>query len=180
MYWIVVISIFIPLVVLSLNNDVKKVNFIGIMILVLLFLLFGFNNGNQDYQPYLDIFDAPEEYAEIGYVYLVGFVKLIGGSHSTLVFIIRLCYVATLLRALVVFNGNVAVFFLIYFIYPFIFDITQIRNTIMFGFVLNALIFIYEGKWKSGWFFLVLGALFHNFGVIYFLVFLIYKFYLLK
>lgn len=177
MYWIVVISIFIPLVVLSLNSDLKKVNFIGIMILILLLVLFGFNNGNQDYQPYLELFNAPDEYAEIGYVYLVNFIKLIGGQHATLVLVVGVFYFITLLRALLVFKGNVSVFFLIYFIYPFIFDITQIRNTIMFGFVLNALIFIYESKWKLGWFCLLLGVLFHNFGVVYFLVFLIYRVY---
>lgn len=177
MFWLLTIFLFFPLIALAVNRDVKISNQIGLLALFLLLLIFGFNNGNHDYKPYVEIFNDPEGYAEFGYVLLVEFVKFIGGGHSTLVLIVGGFLTLSLLRAAISFKVNISILCILYFIYPFIFDITQIRNTIMFCFALNGMVYAYEERWIRSFLFILLGACFHNFGLIYILVIFIYKFY---
>lgn len=177
MFWIVVIFLFLPFIFFAINKDIKQSNAIGLLFLILLAIIFSFNNGNQDYQPYLDIFKNPETYGEVGYLLLVNLVKYIGGGHSVIVFLVGVFLTVTLFRLFSVFKANFLIICILYFIYPFIFDITQIRNTIMLCFVLNGLIEIYNNKLSKGLIFILLGSFFHNFGIVYFLIVFVYKFY---
>jgi hypothetical protein len=177
MFWVVVIFLFLPFIFLSINKDIKQSNFIGLLLLILLLLIFSFNNGNQDYKPYLDIFYNPETYSELGYLLLVNFVKFMGGSHSTIVFLTGVFLTITLFRVFKVFKVNFSIICILYFIYPFIFDITQIRNTIMLFFVLNGLIEVYNNKMGRALVLILIGSFFHNFVIVYFLIISIYRFY---
>lgn len=174
MYWILLLFLFLPMHILSLNHRMAR-NF-GVLLLLLLFLFLSLNNGNNDYTAYLGIFEYPRAYAEIGYVYLVEAIKLINGSHSTLVFIVGLLWFVTYLRIIFVWKSNVTVFIIGYFIYPFLFDITQIRNTIMFLFILNACIALAQEKKKLAILLGLMSSLFHNFGLFYLIMLMFYIF----
>lgn len=177
MFWAVVIFLFLPFIFFSINKDIKQSNNFGFLLLFVLFSIFSFNNGNQDYQAYLNIFDEPESYGEIGYLFLVNLVKIFEGSHSAIVFIVGLLLLFTFYRLIKNFKANLSIICILYFIYPFIFDITQIRNTIMLCLVMNGLIEIYNNKLTKGLFIILIGCFFHNFGIIYFLIIFIYKSY---
>ena len=177
MFWIVVIFLFIPFILFSINRDIKQSNSIGLLSLLLLLLIFSFNNGNQDYKPYLEIFNNPETYGELGYLLLVNSVKFLGGGHHTIVFLVGVFLTVTFFRLFTFFKINILIVCILYFIYPFIFDITQIRNTIMFCFVLNGLIEIHKNNFGKSLLFILIGSFFHNFGIIYFLIAAIYKIY---
>ena len=122
MFWIVVIFLFLPFIFFAINKDIKQSNAIGLLFLILLAIIFSFNNGNQDYQPYLDIFKNPESYGEVGYLLLVNLVKYIGGGHSVIVFLVGVFLTVTLFRLFSVFKANFLIICILYFIYPFIFD----------------------------------------------------------
>lgn len=59
-YWIVVLSLFIQMLILGFDKKSSKA--FGILFLSILFILFGFNHGNNDYSAYLAIFYNPETY----------------------------------------------------------------------------------------------------------------------
>ncbi len=172
-YWIVVLSLFIPMLILGFDKKSSKA--FGILFLSILFILFGFNHGNNDYSAYLAIFYNPETYAEVGYVLLTQAVKYIGGNHNYIVLILGFIWTLTILRLGLYWKVNLSVFLLSYFIYPFLFDITQIRNTMMMVFVLNGMIAVAKNNYKTGLILAVAGAFFHNFGLFYIIIFLLYK-----
>ncbi|NHM30010.1 EpsG family protein [Neobacillus terrae] len=141
------------------------------IILVSLFLMF--NRGNNDYLGYLSIFFYPEGYAEPGYVFLVNMIKFFGGtSHNQVLWVLGILFIITLYR-FAKHSKTINFVLLLYVIFPFVLDITQIRNTFMMLFVLNAFIEYFRGKKIRTLIWLLISSTFHFFGIFYIISFLL-------
>lgn len=146
----------------------RRVNLISILIIAP-FLIF--NRGNPDYYSYVEIFMSPETYAEGGYSFLIRVIKLFGGnSHEQVLLVLGIFLIVTLYRLTKYVEQTNLIIFL-YALFPFVIDIIQIRNTFMILFVLNAVIEYINKKKIRCLIFLILGALFHNFGLVYIVAF---------
>lgn len=163
--------VLILLIIAFLTNGTKSkiVSFISIVIVAPLLI---FNRDNPDYYSYTQIFLNPEYYAEGAYSFLIWLIKLFGGnSHEQVLLVMGIFFILTLYRFTKYVKSMNLVLFL-YVIFPFVIDVIQIRNTIMVLFVLNAIIeYINENKVR-GIIYLILGSMFHNFGIIFIIAFL--------
>lgn len=151
----------------------KPLSYISILI-VTPFLMF--NRGNNDYLGYTEMFFYPEGYAEPGYSFLIKIIKLCGGtSHDQVLLVLGILFAVTLYRFAKYTNSMNLILFL-YVIFPFVLDITQIRNTFMLLFVLNAIPeYYYKSKVKC-YIFLIIGTTFHYFGIFYIISFILLEF----
>lgn len=134
--------------------------------LAIILLLFSLFRGGYDYQGYLDIFDDPALYAEIGYVYLVEVIKYLGGSHNTIQLLTGTLVAITLYR----FHASGRYFCLAiacYMVFPMPSDIVQIRSTLSMFFIINALPFIVERKLIFASIFMLIGCSMHYFGIVF-------------
>lgn len=155
----------------------KKQTQILSSILLVLFLIF--NTDNNDYETYKMIFanNNSSGLAEVGFEILIKIVKFFGGNDYRIILIILgILILFTLFRYRKhIMNLSFVIF--LYFVFPFVLDIVQIRATFMFFLVLNALL-EYSNKNKiRTLILLLLAASFHNLGWIYLFVFLMIQFF---
>lgn len=144
------------------------------IILVGLFIMF--NRGNNDYQAYYDMFYFPGMYAEPGYSFLIKIIKMLGGTdHTYVLIVLGLFWIITFYRYSKYTNMFNFVL-LLYVIFPFVLDITQIRNTFLMLFVLNAILSFHKGKKIWAFVLLGIGSTFHSFGLFFIVLFLLLLF----
>lgn len=151
----------------------RQINIISIL-MIAPFLIY--NRGNPDYYGYFEMFSNPETYAEGGYSFLIKIIKWCGGnSHEQVLLVLGIFLVVTIYRfTKYVKSMNLVV--LLYVLFPYVIDIIQIRNTFMVLFVLNAVIEYNNNKKIKCLLFLILGATFHSFGLVYIVAFLAINF----
>lgn len=141
----------------------------GVFLIFVVTGLFIFNRQNNDYQGYVEIFDNPELYAEIGYVTLVNGIKFLGGSHESVLLALGFLVAFTLLR-LEAHSRLIFVALICYFIFPMPVDITQIRNTFALFLFINSLLELSKGRLLFSLLFVLSGVSFHYLGVVYLLI----------
>jgi hypothetical protein len=139
-------------------------------------LIFILNRGNQDYVAYLDIFSSNEKYAEIGYQILIAFVKLLGGSHNSIIMVLGVTLFFTLLKL----SSKIryaAVVPVIYLIFPSIIDLVQVRNSFSFYFFVISFLYYIDRRMFLCFLFSLLSISFHYFGFLFSLTILAMHFF---
>lgn len=172
MYFILILALILILPFTNFLNY-HRLRFLPILV-VSVFLMF--NRGNNDYQGYQQIFIWPEGYSEPGYSLLIKIIKLLGGtSHDHVLLVLGIFWFITFYR----YSKYTKMFnfvLLLYVIFPFVLDITQIRNTFMMLFVLNALLDFFNNKKNRAFLLLIIGSTFHSFGIFFVVLFLLLLF----
>lgn len=136
--------------------------------LFLLFFIIGFNRDNRDYQYYEKAFidNVYRDSFEIGYSTLVKFVNFLNFDHTIIVFLSGSLFLLILIKSLSQNNHvNLVIFF--YCLYPLIYDINQIRNTLMYLLVVLSLIFIVKNQVVKHYTVLILALAMHKLAVVY-------------
>lgn len=151
---------------------VKNTKILGSFFLFFIFLCVSLNSQNQDFPAYVAIFDHPDGYAEIGYVYLVKLLKLLGlNSHRYVLVVLSLLMFFVFLK-IYKFSKDFSLFFCFYIVFLFPVDVVQIRNTFSYFGFLGFLMFFFERKYILAFMFFVFSLSFHYVAFIYFFIFL--------
>lgn len=125
------------------------------------------NRGNQDYEAYAlafndaSIFDA----GEIGYNTLVSILKFFGASDYTSVLLVLGVFLFITIWRWRVFVDNLSVVCALFFAFPFVYFIIQIRSSFMLLFLLNALFELARNRRIRAAIFCILAASFHILGI---------------
>ncbi|MGO4961246.1 EpsG family protein [Jeotgalibaca porci] len=109
-----------------------------ILFIILLGLLMGANTKNPDFNAYLFAYNPNRVGSDFGYSLLVKLFNLIGFSYSSFRITISFIGIFLISKTVNKFVKNKSAFYILYFIYPFIVDIVQIRNFL----VMSILIFL--------------------------------------
>lgn len=168
-----VLALLIVTVVAKVIN-LKPLSY-SLILIVTPFLMF--NRGNNDYLAYTEAFFYPESHiAEPGYIFLIKIIKLCGGtSHEQVLLVLGIFFAITLYR-FAKYTKSINLILSLYVIFPFVLDITQIRNTFMLLFVLNAVLEYYNKSKLKCYILLAVGSTFHFFGILYIFSFLLLDF----
>lgn len=168
--------VFVLLVVAIVTKVInyKPLTYISILI-VTPFLMF--NRGNNDYLVYAEMFYHPENSPEPGYSFLLQIIQLCGGtSHEQVLLILGIFFAFTLYR-FTKYTKSMNLILFLYVLFPFILDLTQVRDTFMLLFMLNAILEYYNKSKLRCYVLLVIGCTFHYFGIFYIISFLMLDFF---
>lgn len=161
----------ITLLFLAIFLSLKNMKFLKIILFIGVLLLIITNRWSNDYEGYATLlYNTPEVYAEKGYQVLINLIKIFSGNFRWVLYLISILYFM-IRKKTILKEGKINVEVL-YLLYPFILDLNQWRNTLMyFCFVLA----IYsKSKIKKIWL-LVVGTSFQILGVVYLIINLLLK-----
>lgn len=144
------------------------------MLILIIFILFSFNNENNDYLAYLQIFEL-ENNVEKGYIYLIKIVKIIKGNHQVIVFTIGLVLASYLLLKVLKRTKYPIFILFLYFQNNFIYDLNQIRNTLSYIIILYALEYLIKKENKKYIILNFLAISFQRIGIIYLFFYILSK-----
>lgn len=144
------------------------------MLILIIFILFSFNNENNDYLAYLQIFEL-ENNVEKGYIYLIKIVKIIKGNHQVIVFTIGLVLASYLLLKVLKRTQYPIFILFLYFQNNFIYDLNQIRNTLSYIIILYALEYLIKKENKKYIILNFLAISFQRIGIIYLFFYILSK-----
>jgi hypothetical protein len=159
-------GIFLLLEIKGVSKYISR--FLGITPLVLLFIIVGFNRLNDDYfnYKYMFINDAFRDQVDFGYVYIVKILEHFGQNHETLVFLTGCFLLFTLLKVMKT-NRHINLLVFLYCCFPLIYDINQIRNTIMYLIIILSFGFIERKKGIKYYISLFIAFSIHKFALVY-------------
>ena len=149
-------------------------HFYNYLIIFFIWILFSFNNNNQDYEGYVAMFDYEDSYGEVGYRYLIDVFNWFGFSHNEIIFFVGTFWAFTIIRVFK--HGYLSGFLLIgYLFYPFIENIIQLRDTIALSLLINSLEELTRRRRLRSILFVCAAPFFHTIAVTYvILYFLLY------
>ncbi|MGL4861778.1 MAG: EpsG family protein [Cetobacterium sp.] len=160
----VVLVFFSVLYCFSKKAFFKKI--LDLMGIILIIFFYSNNRWNNDYEAYSgSYFSSPELYAEKGYVILVELVKIINGNFNYILFLVSIFIIYTMYTSLK--KSNLFLMCIFYFIYPFILDLNQIRNTIMIFCIVNSLRLFNDKRKVLSYMFFIVAITFQKLGFIY-------------
>ncbi|MEV5029138.1 EpsG family protein [Paenibacillus sp. LPE1-1-1.1] len=165
------------MMILSFVADPLKIRFKFLKQISLLFVLMFlvFNTDNPDFQIYNEIFEFndPNGIADIGFIMIIKLIKYLGGDSYRIILIIQALLLFITFSRFSKYIKNINFVILLYFIFPYIMDVIQVRNNLMFFLVLNALIEYIHNKKVKSLIFLIFATMLHSFGFVFFIVFFV-------
>lgn len=161
---------------------VFRVSFLFLFMFLIMWFLFGWNTDNADYDNYQRIYDSISQYGgysgvEIGFEFVCRMGATLGLSYNGFLMIysfIGLSLIASTARK---YSTNHAIMFILYFIYPFLVDIVQIRNFMAMALVIFATRYLVTNENKDYLkyiIFVLLASTFH-YSALFYMLFLLVK-----
>lgn len=163
----------------------RREKYLAIVWFVFFIVAMGFNYDNPDYLNYENSFKDSESEG-IGSQYIWSLLKLLafscGATYSQFVFFMTVLGFFVFANALLIIRKKVSfnlnIFCLLYFIYPFLLDVIQIRNYLAMCFVFLAFALIYKGdRWSylGAVLSLIISIGFHTAAIVYLPILLLNK-----
>lgn len=143
----------------------KYFKYIQLIFILSLFIFYAFNRDNGDRKNYIEIFNGNDYVADKGYIFLMDIVKSLNGSYNWIPLLVALLFYFVLFYLYR--TEYVISFIFIYFIYDFMFDMYQIRNTLSISFILIGLIYLKDKKEVKFFICLIVATLFQRIGVVF-------------
>lgn len=145
------------------------------ILLIFLLPIMMFNFSNQDYYTYKYAFENSDvnQIMDSGFKYYMELFHAIGFTNYQVIPISLGIFVAFTFIRLSKYIRQTNFILLLYFIFPFLVDVIQIRNTFMMFMVINAMLTYSEGKRIRSFVWLALGSSFHAFGYLTIMFFLL-------
>lgn len=169
-------------IALRKNSKIFIFLFIGVLVLIASFPAstisdyFSYNYFYQNLVLQKGVFEG-------GYSFLSSTAVALGLSYSSFRLILFIIGFLILTIGISRYTKNLAVFFALYAIYPFMDDIVQVRNFLMMSCLIMASTYLFKDN-KTNWvlytFWILLGSSFHSSGYVYLLVIPIYYLYKYK
>lgn len=161
----------------------KKIKLISIFCILIFILIYGANNYNPDYFNYLDMYNQVKAVGigtsrgrDIGYKLLMYVAIKLGFQFQTFLIILSVLCFLVLSEIIKKYSYNNNYVYLLYFIYPFLLDVVQVRNFLLMCIVTYSVHILVEEKKHSKIRFLILMLLaltIHSSAILYFPLILI-------
>lgn len=145
---------------------INKIN--ALVYLIFLTIIFSYNRQNGDYLNYKNFFEMGLDNMERGFSMLCKIIKKVNGSYEIVVFIIGIVLFAIMKKIFLKKSSYKNLILFLYFLYPSLIDLNQIRNFLMISCVYISLNFLIQYKILRAYFFVFISLFFHKLGVIYF------------
>lgn len=146
-------SIFITIVVCFVNlvnlMCKKHKNIPIFLFVILLCVLMGANTQNPDIENYISGFNTERIGPDFGYSILVHFFYFMGFDYESFRLIISVFGILLIHQTVKKFIINKSAFYLLYFIYPFMIDIVQIRNFLVMSILIYAVPCLLTQKYRD-------------------------------
>lgn len=148
-------------VILLVSGIIKKNSrIIAFLLFALLWILFGLNAGNIDYKNYERGFSWAHGHlrfnTEIGIQIIYKLFIFAGLTYKHFLAVFSLVGLLLILKTIERYTQNVAFVLTLYFIFPFLIDVVQIRNFMIMAIVLYGTRYLIEDKIKGTFKFVVL------------------------
>lgn len=152
---------------LFMFNIVKKNSkVLYVLLFVFLWLLFGWSSGNADSGVYISRFDNYNSLAnetEKLFTKLLELVHEIGGTYQTFLIIVATVGLAIIAYIIYKYSENFTFVAALYFLFPFVMDVTQIRNYTAFVIVIYGFKYLISNDKNSDLKYLICIAVAANF-----------------
>jgi hypothetical protein len=139
--------------VLILNLAKKNSKVIYLISILFLWILFGWSSGNADSATYLSRFEnynSLSNETEKIFTKLMEFVHKIGGSYQMFLIIVSMVGLIVIAYITYKFSDNFSFILALYFIFPFVMDVTQIRNYTAFVVLIYGFRYLFCDEKLSG------------------------------
>lgn len=142
---LILLQIIINLFFYKYFKNFDKISFI---LLIILGILFWGNINNPDYYPYYDFYQNNENYYnfEFGYVLVNNIISSLPIDYDFFLFIIFNMCLFLILNTIDLFDVKIWPILFLYSIYPFFFDVAQLRNFIGLSFFIFAFKYLLYNK----------------------------------
>lgn len=166
----IALILFYLIVVIILNKIDNKIFNKYLLVLTLPILMF--NIANADFETYSYIFESDDALGltEFGFRFLIRAIKFMGGESYSWILIFTGILIFITFSRYSKYIKNLNFIVLLYFIFPFMMDIIQIRNTIMVMFILNGILEYALKRKKIAILLILIGSAFHIYGIIWILL----------
>ena len=147
------------------------------LIFTLTWLFISFSSGNADYDSYKLAYDSLSEYSDIGYSILVSIFHYLGIKYQIFLSFFSLVALSLLSSTIKKFTDKPIWVFALYIIFPFFFDIVQIRNFMALSIMIFALRYLVEFSWKNFSLYILsiaVASTFHTVALVYILFVICY------
>ncbi|OMF21227.1 EpsG family protein [Paenibacillus sp. FSL H8-0259] len=170
---------FIAGILAVLGLKVKKSKILFVVLFSFMWMLFGWNTWNADYYGYqqtyysigsYNIFYEYFEQFEIGYRYFSRFLFSLGVDYDTFLIVYSLIGLLLIGSTIIKFTSKPGYVLALYFIYPFLMDIVQIRNFMAMALIIYGVRYLFSSKKVDlikYVFFVFLAASFQSAGLFY-------------
>lgn len=146
-----------------------------IVVILLILYYMGLNKYRYDYEGYKLMFEKPFLYSsDIGYNYLAFTLKKVGANFQSIYILLAIFTLITLFRVTKIYEIKLEYLCFFYFLFPFLMDTIQIRNTIAYFLVINSLIFLSQKREGLSYFCILLSVTFHRLAFIY-IIFIFFR-----
>jgi hypothetical protein len=127
----------------------RKLLIVPALACIYLIILMGGQQENPDYEIYRNIFNGSFYSKDPGYGVIIVFLKYIGFTQYN--YRLGIALIGLILISITLFKlvNQRVMFYLLYFIYPFLFDVVQARNFLVMSIVIFAIPFLIDTKLKN-------------------------------
>ena len=172
-----IVGIIVLLVTLTSSIWFKKINIFVFLLAIIAIVFFSYAPSYiEDYSNYLFAYEQLQFTVgrfEWGYTFLSKLFFNLGMSFIDFRVMLSALSILAIIISIRLFNANVPFVLCLYFLFPFLIDIVQIRNFTMLAFVLlggSCLISSKRSKYLLCLFFILIGASFHTIGYFYLVI----------
>lgn len=127
----------------------QKSEFVMICMFLLLWILFGFNTNNADYLIYNLMYDGHYPNHEIGFIFIISLFNKLGFTYQQFLMSISLMSYLFIFSVIRRYSIKTNFIFALYFIFPFMLDIVQIRNFIAMTFIIGGIPYLLSNRKTS-------------------------------
>src|SRR5665648_248918 len=146
-------------------------------LLTLMWILYGWNTGNADFINYnieynLNAVSSINYSQEIGFQLLCKLFYALGLEYNKFLIVISIVGLVLITSTVIRYTKNVAFVLAMYFLFPFMDDVVQVRNFLAMSIIIFALRFLIEKKkWSRTKYiiFVMIAFTFHYIALFYFL-----------
>jgi hypothetical protein len=158
MLYIIINSILFLNLYYSFSNKGKK--FLAFLLIILMWIFFWGNTYNPDYFTYLNLYNSNSGHLttslESGFIFLIKISNLMGLSYNMFLLFFSLIGLFLIHSTIKLYTSNFNYIYLLYFIFPFFFDVVQIRNFMVMAIVFYSTRYLMNTNFLSKLKFLIL------------------------
>lgn len=140
-----IISIFF----IVLSNYKKDSKWFAFFLFFIMWLLFALNTNNADYKSYELMYQGYSISNDIGFNKIIELFNYYSLSHRIFLMLVSFICLSSIVSIIRLYTDNIACVMGLYFIFPFLLDVTQIRNCISMVIVLYGMKYLIIEKKQS-------------------------------
>lgn len=139
----------ISISIILLSNYKKKSKLLIFLLFINMWFLFAFNTNNADYEQYKLMYQGYNASNDVGFMKIIELFNYYNLSYQDFLIFVSFICLFCIIKIIQLYTKNVAYVMGLYFIFPFLIDVTQIRNFISMVIVLFGMKYLLIKENKS-------------------------------